>query len=238
MKIKVIIISVLLCTLSSLTAQIESRPICDDIQVMPRHITYSGFVIYEDSETVSEIGEKLLRIHIKSSTPTGSSILTEVHEVELGKNGYFSVEIGSENTRGMSAFMNYVNENPNTDFFITAELKENSSSVYKMIGYKPMLTVPYALVAGVPGGNGTQGIDGEIGPQGAQGPQGPQGPQGAQGAPGAPGTQGPSGPDGFGIMIKRSSPPSSGNFYLDDGTNTADGNPHIRYLSNGIWIDL
>ena len=238
MKIKNLIIFIF-CTLSvTLFSQIEMRPVCDDVMEMPNEITYSGFVIYDGTEDVKVATAQKLRLSIVSGDPGGATVYSEVHDVILGKNGYFSVHLGSRNSRGLANFMNYVNQNPKTDFYIKAELQKDDASIYKLIGSKPMLTVPYALVAGVPGGNGIQGDIGPVGPQGPQGPSGAQGPQGAQGIPGDRGQDGITGSDGFGILVKRSSPPSSGKFYVDDGTNTADGLPHIRYFNNGTWIDL
>jgi len=42
-------------------------------------------------------------------------------------------------------------------------------------------------------------------------------------------------------LAAQSSPPASpsaGDIYLDDGTNTADGNPHLRYYDGAAWHDL
>ena len=87
---------------------------------------------------------------------------------------------------------------------------------------------------------------GGLGPVGPVGPQGPDGNPGAQGPQGNPGPQGPQGPQGDSatfdfennLMVMTNQEPSTGVFYVDDGTNTADGRPHLRYNLNGLWIDL
>jgi len=82
--------------------------------------------------------------------------------------------------------------------------------------------------------DGPQGDPGQQGPQGAQGPpaptgqpsSGPQGPQGYQGSP---------------AIFPLSTPPTSpqeGRVYLDDGTNTGDGNSGFRYYDGNAWMDL
>jgi hypothetical protein len=55
---------------------------------------------------------------------------------------------------------------------------------------------------------------------------------------GPTGDIGPKGENGFGILIMTDVVPTDKNIYVDDGTNTADGNPHLRYNNNGTWIDL
>lgn len=72
--------------------------------------------------------------------------------------------------------------------------------------------------------------------QGTQGPQGQSGPQGPQGASGASGPQGPSGLYNSPML---STPPATAGrgFYVDDGTNTSDGRPGLRYWNGSTWVD-
>lgn len=120
---------------------------------------------------------------------------------------------------------NYINANPQKEYLVELLDLQNSN---KRIGSKKIGTVPYAMVSQVLGGRGRQG------PRGPSGPQGPQGPQGAQGFPG------PQSVFDFenNLMIMTNQEPQSGLFYVDDGTNTEDGQPHLRYNVNGTWIDL
>ena len=135
--------------------------------------------------------------------------------------------------------------------FISIEL-EQANGTFKFLGDIRLLSVPYALFAHFA----------EEGPFGPQGPQGPQGPKGAEGQPGLPppcgpvgpigamgatGPQGPAGADGpIGatgrpIMVKSSQPivnPVKGQIYVDDGTNTADGEIGLRYFTGSVWIDI
>ena len=101
--------------------------------------------------------------------------------------------------------------------------------------------MPYAQVANVLGGIGPKGNPGLPGLE--QGPPGTNGINGADGAQGPPGAQGPVGPPGkFGFestaLIMTDVVPDSGTFYVDDGTNTSDGQPHLRCFVSGTWIDL
>ena len=73
---------------------------------------------------------------------------------------------------------------------------------------------------------------------GFQGPQGSQGPAGLAGLDGLDGTDGPSGL--FSSPMLSTPPTTAGRgFYLDDGSNRADGLPGLRFwsaTSNG-WVD-
>lgn len=112
--------------------------------------------------------------------------------------------------------------------------------------------------AGPEGPAGEQGDPGpssnEVGPKGPVGPPGEPGgaaglpgPDGPSGANGAPGPQGATGPAGFSYFDEYNTltmynvPPTPGpdqNIYVDDGTNTADGKPGIRFYNGTEWIDL
>ena len=91
------------------------------------------------------------------------------------------------------------------------------------VGSKKINTVPYALVSNNIGGIGPQGNKGRTGTNPVPEPTGDIAPPGA---------------DGFDIMIMTNEIPTDKNLYVDDGTNTSDGKPHLRYKSNNIWIDL
>ena len=111
---------------------------------------------------------------------------------------------------------------------------------------------------GQQGPQGAQGAPGAPGPSSTEvGPQGPDGPIGQAGGPtgmpgpfgpsGANGPQGPAGAQGVtGSFFARDAVmtnvvPTPGpelNMYIDDGTNTADGNPAIRFYNGTQWIDI
>lgn len=83
--------------------------------------------------------------------------------------------------------------------------------------------------------------DGERGIDGAQGPQGLPGPSGPVGQPGNVGPTGDQGQQGPTVLIPLPAAPASpqeGRVYLDDGTNTNDGNPGFKYYTGTEWIDL
>jgi len=79
------------------------------------------------------------------------------------------------------------------------------------------------------------GADGEEGPRGQSGPAGQLGPIGATGATGM------TGPKGVPIITQLSEAPidpQEGRVYLDDGSNTNDGNPGFMYYTGTAWINL
>lgn len=111
---------------------------------------------------------------------------------------------------------------------------------------------------GVKGPKGEQGDPGapgpastNVGPQGPVGPAGPAGgPPGIPGPDGASGASGPQGPTGAqGVSgfiftsgaVMQNTVPTPGpdlNMYIDDGTNTSDGQPSIRFYNGTEWIDI
>lgn len=121
---------------------------------------------------------------------------------------------------------------------------------------------PPGFAEGDPGPPGEPGKQGEPGAPGQDGPPGPPGPDGPPGEPGHPGIacfphlynedgrqgpqgqKGPSGApgsNGFGILIMTNEVPNNpaiGDLYVDDGTNTSDGDPHLRAYIGNNWIDL
>ncbi len=227
MKKLILIISVFVinCSLSG-----QVRPVCDVAENIPQQITFNGFVIFDDivSNNPSEL-RRQINVSITIDSTLGQLVHSENKTVELTKSGFFSIQLLSSRY-ARQQFLSYVNQNVDKRYFI------NLYSQGKYLGSQEILTVPYAQVANALGGMGVAGK------QGLQGPQGPQGPQGATGASGPQGPQGINGKpghDGFDTGLRMTDTvPTTGKFYVDDGTNTADGKPRLRYNNNGVWIDL
>lgn len=112
---------------------------------------------------------------------------------------------------------------------------------------------PVGSAQGDQGDIGDPGVPGAPGQQGPPGPPGPDGMPGIPSAPpppppppmpgpaGPPGQTGDMGPDGFPKLLMTDVVPGVavvGNIYLDDGTNTASGNPGIRVYTGTNWIDF
>ncbi len=228
----IIILSLILCI--TVDAQKVIRPVCDESVNWDYNFNYSGFIIEEaGSSPLQQVQNRQIQILISDENDATSTNFSETHQVDLDRTGYFNIEIGSVNRNGFFNFINAMNNKENAEYAMEVSLIDQNN--IKLIGSKKLLTVPYALVSNSLGGLGKQGRQG---PRGAQGAVGPQGAQGVQGLPGLNNLSGLNGRDGFGIMIMTNTPPSGEKFYVDDGTNTADGKPHIRYDNNGIWIDL
>ncbi len=231
-NIIIIILSLILC--NSAETQKVIKPVCDESVNWDYNFNYSGFIIEDaDVSPLQQVLSREIQISISDANNPTSTDFLESHPITLDRTGYFNVEIGSVNRNGFLNFINAMNDKENADYVMEVSLKDQNST--QLIGSKKILTVPYALVSNSLGGLGRQGQQGPMGPSG---PQGPQGAQGNQGSPGLEPPNGLNGRDGFGIMIMTNTPPSGEKFYVDDGTNTADGEPHIRYNNNGIWIDL
>lgn len=239
MKYVILIFS--LCLACNLYSQLEVRPICDDVTEMPTELSYSGFIIFDDDQDIKLASILELQVRVVTDTPNGNFIFTELHNVVTSRTGFFRLIIGENSSKDFQELMAYMNENPRLKYFLNVDVRGHNSNKFKNIGSKELLTVPYALVASVLGGNGKTGSHGASSDTpGPQGPQGPTGPPGPHAKVGIQGIQGAKGEDGFGIMQMQSTVPNSGssNYYVDDGTNTADGQPHIRHFNGSNWIDL
>ena len=235
MKImKYIILIVLSIILKTTTdAQKVIRTTCDESVNWDYNFNYSGFIIEEAGVSpLEQVQNKQIQILISDINDPTSINFSETHQIGIDRTGYFNIEIGSMETTGFSNFINSMNGKENSEYIMEVYLITQDDT--KLIGSKKILPVPYALVSNALGGLGRQGQDGPQGPSGAQGERGPQG---ARGLPGSS-SIGTNGVNGFGIMKMTNTPPNGAKFYVDDGTNTSDGNPHIRYNNNGTWIDL
>lgn len=210
---------------------------CDVATEMPITFTYSGFIV-QDYAVLTDFENIRLQTVISKGAPQGEELYSQTHTVPFNKSGFFSVTIGSNSffNSDYREFIYDLNEGDGSDYYIDVYLRTNGQ--YEFIGSKKMTAVPYALVANSIGGIGERGEDGQTGATGAIGFPGPAGATGATGPQGISGLDGPMGPDGFGIMIMTNTPPTTGQLYVDDGSNTADGKPHLRYNLNGTWIDL
>lgn len=130
---------------------------------------------------------------------------------------------------------------------------EGSPGTYVKLKGPTGLPGPQGPMGTSTGDRGDIGDAGPVGPAGPPGAPGIQGPPGSGGGIGAPGAQGPPGPpgepglpgfsgvNGFPRLIMTSIVPAIaevGNIYLDDGTNTASGQPGIRVYTGTSWIDF
>ena len=240
----VIIISSILLMVSSGSLNGQVKPVCDEVVEIPNSFLFNFFVILpEDNSQISIApgAQQRFRVEVVANDPASTDIIYRRTKTEtvLERSGYVSFELtGRFGLQSVATLINHMNTNPNTDYFINLYAQINNQ--YQLMGTKEINTVPYAQVANTLGGMGAIGIDGQPGAQGALGPQGPQGNQGVHGAEGPQGEQGPPGKFDFEStpLLMTNVVPASGIFYVDDGTNTNDGQPHLRYFVDGTWIDL
>lgn len=234
---KYILILIAIIQLHYASAQEVIRPICDVSQEFPYTLNYTGFIIEDVATSTIEVNQyRRFIIEISSNQAQGDLEYSEEIEIPYNPNTFFNLEIGSSDPERFNYFIYKLNETLDRDFFIDVYLRNSTTNSYNHIGSKKILTVPYALVSNAIGGIGPRG------PQGTEGPIGPNGPQGAAGATGIQGPQGSpglNGTDGVPFFLEvRDAVPFSGKYYIDNGTNTLDGKPHVRYKDNGVWIDL
>ena len=213
-------------------AQIETRPVCDDGLSLPYAFNYTGFIIQDEIHQDNIDMGFQLRLTISEGEPFGQSIYFDNETVPYNRSGFFSINLTYQ---GIDEVIELMNENQDKDFYLNISMRDRNANQFVELGSKKILAVPYALVANAIGGVGPRGDQGDQGQQGPAGPQGKTGPQGPQGPPGPAGSDGR---NGIQKMIMTDTPPSSGIYYVDDGTNTSDSQPHLRYKHNGIWIDL
>lgn len=213
----------------------------------PKIFNYQSILLNDDdSPFVDELVQ--LRIHIIAGDSPGQVVYSELQETATSPIGYFSIDIGTGTP--ISGSFDAIDFATNLHF-LTIEYAQADGN-FKELGNIRLLSVPYALFAhyaeegpeGPPGPAGNAGPAGETGLPGLPPPCGPTGaigPAGITGAIGPPGPDGPPGASGRPIMIKSSQPianPVKGQIYVDDGTNTADGEIGLRYFTGNEWIDI
>lgn len=203
-------------------------------------------VLLTDQNT--PINNKTVELQASIITSNSEQIYLESHITTTSEIGYFSIDIGHGTTlRGRYEDIDWGRES----YFLKIELIEQD--VTKQIGEIELLSVPYALLAhyaediefegpmGPQGYQGRPGEKGQMGPIGPCGPQGPVGPKGPIGPSGEVGEIGDQGQAGEMIMVKSPTAPSSpwkGQIYIDDGTNTSNGEIGLRYFDGENWQDI
>jgi len=212
----------------------------------PLAFNYQGVAANQVGELLSDQTIQL-QISLLEDGADGRVLYTEIHEAATDAFGHYMIPIGKgEVVEGDFASLDW------SGISIWYQIDIASGDVFTTVTSLPLLSVPIANYA-ISAKSGQPGIQGPTGPQGAQGPKGPIGPAGPQcpanpigpqGEPGPQGAQGASGeegPAGFSSLELRSSPPEEGYvllIYLDDGTNRQDGQIGLRYLDDGVWVDV
>lgn len=217
----------------------QIKAICDEPAEIPQFFVFNFFVILDNITTtqITANQNQIFLLEVVVDSLDGPVIYSKPHSTSEGTSSGF-ISIYTYNNFSTSEFNNlldFINSNPDKEYF--AQLKMRIGSQYQLVGWQKLTTVPYAQVASVLGGRGRQG---QIGPPGPPGPQGVPGVQGGSGAPGPQGEPGEPGQFDFENtpLIMTDQEPANGVLYVDDGTNTSDGLPHLRYNHNGTWIDL
>lgn len=225
--IKYVLVSCLVSITSMAFTQTEAFP-------------YQTIVTDGEGLPIKDVATEV-QVDLIQGTATGTVVYTETHSATTGLNGELYLEIGNGVASG-TAFDEVDWSQPH---FIELSYQPNGFMAFVPMGKVQLLSVPYALFAlkvtceeGCPGEDGPAGEDGFPGPAGPQGPQGFQGAQGPAGTDGVNGLPGKSGLEALSLSVTVPAMPDSGDFYLDDGTNRADGKPGLRYWDGTNWINL
>lgn len=199
-------------------------------------------VITDNQGDVINLVEVELQVDLIQDSANGNTVYSETHTTTSGLSGEVSIAIGLGTPLGN----NFSEVNWEKPHYIEISVKPEGFTSFIKTGTVELLSVPYALFAlnltceqGCPGEDSS--LSGNVGAQGPQGPQGPQGATGAQGPQGNGG--GPGGPGTPGMLTLEAtsvvpSSPSSGQMYLDDGSNRTDGVPGFRFYNGSQWINL
>lgn len=213
----------------------------------PKAFNFQGTLL-NNNGSPNENADVSIRASIIEGTENGVVSYSEDFSTSTFANGYFTIDIG----RGTPISGSFENIDwGKTNYFLKLENLNNGGALTP-IGNVELLSVPYAMFThyaeeGIPGPQGpfgpagAAGADGRPGDLGPCGPSGPCGPTGPSGPIGANGPTGPPGANGSPILPKTNTPPSNpsiGTIYVDDGTNTADGEIGLRLFTGSSWIDL
>jgi len=196
----------------------------------PDAFSYQGLLLNLDGYAIED---KTVEFVISINDDNGSSYYQEAQTIATDVNGIFSFNIGEGNAlSGSMGDIDWLASVP----FIEIEYDLFDGQGVQSLGSTRFNSVPFCFHSRyVVCQDGTDGAPGPEGPQGANGPTGPTGPSGATGPMGPPGL------DGMPLIEMSSSAPSNaveGSIYLDNGSNTDDGNPGFRYFNGSTWIQL
>ncbi len=203
-------------------------------------IPYQSILTDKDGSVLNNIATEVI-IDILEGSASGPITYSETHNVVSGNNGEIYLNIGD----GIAQDQNFSEVDWTRVNYIGLSIKPEGFAVFIPVGTTELLSVPYALFAlnitcddGCPGEKGDRGPDGPPGPSGPEGPAGPAGAFAATGATGPQGTQGISGLESLTLTDNEPPNPIQNQFYIDDGSNRADGQPGFRFFDGTNWIDI
>lgn len=203
-------------------------------------IPYQTILTDNENAVLNNISTEV-KIDVRQGSATGTISYSEIHDLVTGNNGEIYLQIGG----GVAQAEDFDNVDWSEANFIDLSIKPTGFSNFISVNTTELLSVPYALFALKV--KCDDGCPGEPGPKGEDGQPGPAGPAGATGQTGATGPTGPAGWDGSDgvsgvetLMMTDEVPvnPDTNEFYIDDGTNRADGMPGFRFFDGNNWIDL
>lgn len=197
---------------------------------------YDGFtfqaLVLDDNRNPLTDGSVLVRATVGADDSLTTIFYQEEHELTSSATGTISMVIGEgQASIGKLRDVDWLASIP----YIGISYNLMDGQGWIATGAKKFSAVPFCFESKyIVCDNGTQGVPG---PEGATGPPGPAGPLGQ---PPSPGPQGPQGKTGVPVLVYETTPtnPAEGRVYLDDGSNTNDGNPSFRYYNGTSWIDL
>lgn len=198
---------------------------------------YDGFtfqaLILDENSYPMENAKVLIRTTVSSDRTHSDILYREQEPLVTNAHGSVNYVVGSGiRLNGSMSTIDWLVGVP----YILVEYDLLDGKGWQQTNTVQMSLVPFCLYSkyvvcqkGLTGGIGPQGPVGEQGPAGADGAQGPRGEQGPAGHPGTPAVN---------PLSEAPLNPQEGRVYLDDGTNTVDGNPAFRYYDGNEWMDL
>ena len=212
---------------------------CGLLMAQTEAMPYQTVLTSPDGDLLKNIAVEV-QLEIIQDSPSGPVTYSETHDASSGSNGEISLELGNGSATSNLDEVDWTKPN-----YIKMSYRPTGFAGFIEAESIQMLSVPYAMFTlNVTCDSGCQGVVGPDGPWGAAGPQGPPGPPAANGPQGQVGADGPQGKEGLSggeALVATSTAPANpgvGLFYLDDGTNTADGLPAIRIWNGSLWLNL
>ena len=159
-------------------------------QAPPQGINYQA-VARNPAGTEMANASLTVRIGIYTDASATNQAYEETHSVTTNAFGLFNLVIGQGTQTSIGTFSSI--SWGTSAYYLKVEV--DAGAGFNNMGTTQLMSVPYALFAGV----SANGPTGATGPAGTPGATGPQGPSGLQGPAGATGSQGPAGATGDAI---------------------------------------
>ena len=196
---------------------------------------YQGVLVDADGNGMAKRSAEFV-FSISKNEDGNGLYYSESHILLTDENGMFNFVIGlGVAIQGDFSNVDWLASVP----YIHIQYDINDGIGLRFLGSSQFNTVPFCFSSQlIVCQQGFPGIDGVQGPQGPRGPEGPPGPHGQPGPKGNAGPPGVTGLPVVPILSVEPSIPEIHQVYMDDGSNTENGEAGFRYYDGSSWIDL